>query len=501
MGAYPEASLARLGEGQPRASLDDGRNAFAKDRDRLLYTSAFRKLSGKSQVVASHELGSFHTRLTHSIKVAQLGRRVAEQLQRKQLIVGGSAEAPDADLIEFACLAHDLGHPPFGHAGESALQKALASSMRGRSETESGPEGKVLEAQRLEFGSFEGNPQTFRILTRLAHKWLPSDGETGSGIADWYGLDLTAASLDSVTKYPRTRSCEGQEKWGCYGVADSTASPGDWSALKWAREATEASLPLGDNATPSFEAQVMNWCDDVAYAVHDVDDFYQAGLIPLEQILSTENETENWESFRDGLVAKWQKKFPARTYAGSSVTADTLDYARAELIKNAPMSVTAGPFHGTNIDRRYAHRRTSELIGYFLKNIQYTGQPMLHKGKFQIASTEELTELLEIQCDMLKELIWTYVINSPNLASQQAGQKKIVIDLFSVLTEPDGVLLLPTHFRELLDERLLRVGYENETLAHLRVVSDYISSLTELQAYALHRRVTGVDPGGLRDFM
>ena len=132
---------------------DKHRSAFAQDRDRLLYSGAFRRLAGKSQVIASIEIGPFHTRLTHSLKVAQLGRRVAEQLRSRH--ERGEVVGPDPDLVEFACLAHDIGHPPFGHAGEHEMHKTL----------------NELAGSGLEFGGFEGNPQSFRIVTRLAHKW------------------------------------------------------------------------------------------------------------------------------------------------------------------------------------------------------------------------------------------------------------------------------------------------------------------------------------------
>ena len=485
------------------ATLDEGdaRADFAKDRDRLLYTSSFRRLSGKSQVVASLELGSFHTRLTHSLKVAQLGRRVAERIQRSRIDVVANVAAPDADLIEFACLAHDLGHPPFGHAGESALQEALDASLRGRFAARQQPEGKVLENQRIELGSFEGNPQSLRIVTRLAHKWLPSDGETGSEISDWFGLNLCAASIDSITKYPWTRVRENQPKWGCYGTEGSAASPGDEPILQWARTATGANPVLGEDAVPSFEAQVMNWCDDVAYAVHDVEDFFEAGLIPLESLFGANLESEDWEKFRDGVVLKWSNKPSSPTYRGARVTAEILDFARSELLRNVPTSVAAGAFHGSNLERRHAHRRTSGLIGYFLRNVSFEGEPCLHNGRLTIGATSDESDLLIIQCDMLKELIWTYVINSASLASQQSGQRKIIFDLFDALSQPNGDQLLPIHFREYLEDPLPRVGYETPILARLRVVSDYISSLTEIQAYALHRRITGIDPGGLRDLL
>jgi len=107
--------------------------------------------------------------------------------------------------------------------------------------------------------------------------------------------------------------------------------------------------------------------------------------------------------------------------------------------------------------------------------------------------------MLSLQCDLLKELIWTYVINSPDLATQQAGHRRIITDLINIHCDADGDKLLPLHYRELLEDPLRRVGYDDSLTARLRVVSDYIAALTEQHAIILHRRLTGADLGSLRD--
>jgi len=490
---YPPGAVTRRSaterQGNPPG---DHRNHFARDRDRLLYSSAFRRLSGKSQVVASLELGSFHTRLTHSIKVAQLGRRIAERFRGQN---DADGTIPDPDLIEFACLAHDLGHPPFGHAGETALQFALARRLSSPSNA-TAQQREAMSTLRSKLGSFEGNPQSHRIVSRLAHKWLPSDGEHPDDLPDWFGLDLTAASVDAVSKYPWLRTTETQAKWGCYG---SDTGLVDEPALQWARAHTGADPLLDPSANKSFEAQVMDWSDDVAYAVHDVEDFYQAGLIPLERLMvEPGTATNEWESFRDAVVNKWRERDHPKFMDGE-VSGELLDTARdglTDLMWGVPAQE---PFRGSNRDRRHAHWRTSGLLQYFLKDVRFDGQPMLHQGRFHVAGERERAQFLTIQCEMLKELIWTYVINSPSLASQQAGHRRIINDLVDVLSEPEGVFILPLQYRELLEAPLDRVGYEDDLLAHLRVVSDFVSSLTEQHAIALHRRLVGADLGSISD--
>lgn len=255
--AAPPEDPAELARRRYTEKAPATRTEAQRDRDRILYSSALLRLGHVTQV-ASPEIGHiFHSRLTHSLKVAQVARRLVERLKTLQH-KGRAAklvEVIDPDAVEAAALAHDLGHPPFGHLAEQELNAAA----RG-------------------FGGFEGNPQSFRILTRLSIRTVAQPG-----------LNLTRQTLNGILKYPWTRDLERDDrshKWGAY---DS-----DRDYFDWTRRHSELSIP-------SLEARIMDWADDVTYAVHDMDDFYRAGLVPLDRLVRLDEELSSFQSY---LAAK-----------------------------------------------------------------------------------------------------------------------------------------------------------------------------------------------------
>lgn len=236
--------------------LPQGRSLFAEDRDRILAASAFWRLRHVTQVMTPSAPGQFHNRLTHSLAVARIGRQMANALLAR---AGGAAEAAgglDSDVVEAACLAHDLGHPPFGHDAEDELDRALTAAG-------------VADG-------FEANAQSFRIVTRLAER---SDGGAG--------LNLTRATTSAILKYPWTRDESPMPgKWGVY--------ESEREALVWAR----ALMPTGSQE-PTLEAGVMDLADLVAYAVHDFEDFVRADAIPMQRLAADLGERDRFL----GLVA------------------------------------------------------------------------------------------------------------------------------------------------------------------------------------------------------
>lgn len=409
------------------AARDDLRPSGARDRDRVLYCDPFRRLLGVTQVVGAHEGLTFHNRLTHSIKVAQIARRLAENIRmtcepEKIEALGGL----DPEVAEAAALAHDIGHPPFGHATERTLDELVRHRRC--------PEG------------FEGNAQSFRVITKLAFTKNDPD--------DPPGLDLTRATLRAVLKYPWLRALDANEQ-----PAANNHRSKKWSAYETEREDFEYAMelhPAGDGQR-SLEADVMDWADDVTYAVHDLEDFYRANLIPLPTLM---------------LDAHAGSEFLAEVCSRKTLDEDIAKLAFENLkavLPNAPFAGAA-----TSIGQLSVMR--SSLITSLLQAFEID-----EEGVVKIR-TEGRT-LAEI----LKYLTYKYVIEAPGLSAQRYGHRRIIEELFDAYCDigPDGKLgtaplTTPFFGREIYQD-----------CPSARRAADFIASLTEDQAIRLYKRITG----------
>ncbi|KNC18172.1 deoxyguanosinetriphosphate triphosphohydrolase [Arthrobacter sp. RIT-PI-e] len=413
---YSPADTERWVEEPPKNSH---RTDFERDRARVLHSSALRRLGAKTQVVAPDTDDFVRTRLTHSLEVAQIGRELGRTL------------GCDPDIVDTACLAHDLGHPPFGHNGETALND-IAHAI----------------------GGFEGNAQTLRLLTRLEPKVLRADGGPA-------GLNLTRASLDAACKYPWTAAAapviagHRTTKFGAY--------EDDAPVFDWLRDGA----PEGRSC---LEAQVMDLADDISYSVHDVEDAIVAGHLQLRWMDSPDARARVV-----GYTQQWSLpgSAPAAVDAALSRLEDTVVWVRYA--------------DGTRASMAALKNMTSQLIGRFcLSAMEATrsiyGPHALTRYNAEMVVPEET--VLEIA--VMKGLATTYVMTTDQRQPLYERQREILASLVAQI-HADGDRYLEPMFAA--DWRAA-----DDDDARLRVVVDQVASLTDASALGLHERIVGPVP-------
>ncbi len=396
----------------PEPAKNTGRTAFARDRARVLHSSALRRLAAKTQVVAPGSDDFARNRLTHSLEVGQIGREL------------GSWLGADPDLVETACLAHDLGHPPFGHNGEDALDAAASSC-----------------------GGFEGNAQTLRVLTRLEGKSFAPDDGRGAGRSA--GLNLTRAALDATVKYPWPRR-DGVRKFGCY--------PDDAEVFAWLR----AGRPDGDRCV---EAQVMDFADDVAYSVHDVEDGVQAGMIELAALGSAAERAD--------LAA-----------LARAIYLSDLDGAEFAAAAAALTSLEWWPRHPDRTRRGMAALKntTSQLISRFCLAAQAASRAEHGPGPLtRYAGDLVVPRGTLVEVALLKAVAARYVMQTDAREALQARERALIAELVEALDAGAPATLDPAFAAD--------HAAAVDDGARWRVVLDQIASLSDTSAIALHARL------------
>ena len=382
-----------------------GRTEFARDRARIIHSFALRRLAAKTQVAVPWATDFPRTRLSHSLECAQVGREL------------GAALGADPDLMEGACLAHDIGHPPFGHNGEEALNQIAASC-----------------------GGFEGNAQSIRLLIRLEAKTVLPDGKS-------IGLNLTRASLDAATKYPWSR-VENARKFGVY--AD------DLEIFNWYRSGVES-------GKTSMEAQIMDWSDDVAYSVHDLEDSLVSGQIKLDQLSSD--------------LPKLFKV--ARQMYLADITESEMQSALAALQK---LSCWPRYYDGTHRSLARLKDLASQLIGRFAQAAEVATQEKYGDGDLTRYNANLVVPRAQrVEVALLKSMAGHYVINASDSQVRYGEQQRLLTELVEAILESAPNTL----------ESFFLQDWQNAQTdqARLRVVIDQVASLTDPGAVALHKRL------------
>jgi dGTPase len=407
------------------------RSQIAKDRDRLIHSSALRRLQGKSQIVGAGTSDFFRTRLTHTLECAQIGRGIAARLP--DVAWREEAENRDdfRDLVEAACLAHDLGHPPFGHNGEAALAASLMSHSGGK---------------------FEGNAQSFRVVTFLEAKEI---GLTQAGIDRWVGLNLTRSTLRGICKYPTTEDAPTPS--GKFNVYND---PFDLEYFNWVWQ--------DDPREISTAAQVMDAADDIAYGVHDFEDGVWSGMIPLHDLVAgREVATDALER----KVSERDNKRKEPLFAGVPVGG-----ALEDLLKEIATAEWARhPFERTRHGRRELKNFTAKLIHNFIHDVT--------DGDFVRPSGQ-----IRRRLDVLTGIAWVWMIERTDLATLRYGQQRIVHELFDGYWDEPAMLPRQDEWREVQEASAEQCGRWPEKA---RLIRDHIAGMTDAYAVEVHREMYG----------
>jgi dGTPase len=371
------------------AKADEERSPFEIDRARIIHSAAFRRLQGKTQVFAPGLDDFLRTRLTHSVEAAQIGKGLALRL------------GADPDLIEAVCLAHDLGHPPFGHTGEDALNRCMR-----------------------DFGGFEGNAQNLRSICKLSTKFMEYDG-----------LNLTRATIDGILKY-KLPYTPGRNKF-YYGDNQPLV---DWACR------------YGDTTARSFECQIMDWADEIAYSVHDLEDGMKVGMITTNRLLYTPGIRESlgeehleWVLEHVGFVEKQtaaRDRKAARKVLTSLLISEFINASSREEVEVSP--------------------ETSVRYRYRLK---------IDKKQSQ-------------RCSVLKKVMFRLIVEDARVAIHENKAERIIEGLFKVFSalEPKTAFLFPDDFRD----EWLQAQTEDE---RVRIACDYIAGMTDAYAEAIYARL------------
>jgi dGTPase len=407
---YDAPDLARFA---PEPAKREGRTAFARDRARVVHSAALRRLAFKTQVVGPGSDDFVRNRLTHSLEVAQVGREL------------GKALGCDPDVVDAACLAHDLGHPPFGHNGESALD-AVAGPC----------------------GGFEGNAQTLRVLTRLEPKVVDADGRSA-------GLNLTRASLDAATKYPWPRSqapaagAAGTTKFGVY--------PDDLAVFGWLREGAPARRRC-------LEAQVMDFADDVAYSVHDVEDAVVAGRVDPAWLADGDVRARVGALVRDWYDPRFDQP--------------RLDEAVTRLM-SLPWWVSG--YDGSRAAGAALKDLTSQLIGRFCAAVEHATHAAHGRGSLtRYAAELVVPDPVRDEVLVLKGVAAVFVMVADDRRGEYERQRQVLSELVAELAQraPSGLEpAFAADWRQAGDDA-----------QRLRVVVDQVASLTDGSALDWHHR-------------
>ncbi|SIO56145.1 dGTPase [Bradyrhizobium erythrophlei] len=459
------------------------RSQFRRDYARLIHCPSFRRLQGKAQLFPCQESDFFRNRMSHSLEVAQIAKSIAIKLNDEHDYF--KTNNINTDLIEFAGLAHDVGHPPFGHNGEAQLDRHM-----------------------IEYGGFEGNAQTLRILSRLEKKQTTTYPQTNeipqpfiNGQDYRLGLNLTYRSLASILKYDREipRNTDARrnalnEKHAVKGYCFS-----ERDLVVQIREHVVGKNFEGEMKT--IECSIMDIADDIAYSTYDLEDAFKGGFLTPLSIIAMP------DAAKSPIVAKVKRRIDAnyghlpvqdrqftlaeynttlrRIFAGvlnveipESLAAEGLDMDQYNALV---VSVTASTSENLCRNGYYRTEFTSQLVGRFIRAVE-----VCHFDEFRpVLSKVRLAIEAFVAVEVLKTLPFEAVIMSSRLKSAENRGQWVIEQIFGELKDDGGYLLMPE------DWRLLIEANPGDTAWKQRSICDYIAGMTDAYCLEFYERILG----------
>ncbi len=457
------------------------RSCWRHDYARIIHSSAFRRLQGKTQLFPNHESDFFRNRLTHSLEVAQIAKSIAQKINLENRNFSASEKTKiNPDIVEAAALVHDIGHPPFGHNGEKALDEKMKK-----------------------YGGFEGNAQTIRILCKLEKKEV-RDGIKSGEMPDClgslgedlrYGLNLTARVLGAALKYdneiPYIRESNSELNKGYYATEAAT--------VKFIKESILGKKYKDFSGKfKTIECCIMDIADDISYSTYDFEDALKGGFLNPLQIMASPQEI--LEKVAKKVEERIKKAFPNESEENKKFTPNDAIGISISLFKplyeNIPKEIaksnlkdkyinsvaTAVLFWKTtkqNAENGYLRTRlTSRLVGRFIDGVkvQYNKDyPELSKAFLDLQTFKEV--------EVLKNFAFESVIMSSRLKLAEHRGQDIVAKIFDALASDRGHMLMPDDYKDLYTHIN---GAEK-----MRVICDFIAGMTDKYALEFYNRLYG----------
>ncbi len=436
--------------------VESYRSPYRRDYARIIHSHSFRRLQGKQQLYPGLESDFFRSRLTHSLEVAQIAKSIGISINAQDPQLKAAGVEISLDLLEIAGVAHDIGHPPFGHKGESALDKLMKP-----------------------YGGFEGNAQTIRVLTALEKKF--KDGNR-------VGLNLTARSIAAVLKYDAEIKIDRSE--------DDKLAKGYYHFDRDLINNVKTSV-LGTTYTGTFETiecSIMNLADDIAYSVFDFEDGLKAGFYTLFDFIYSHDLTNPNNIFEKVAQKLIDRKIETATASGVYKTIEKVIYYLLgipelpkeviDLGEEAVQRATNAYYYSMNLaygnDGYLRTQASSHLIGKFIRGIEFE-----YNSKIPQLSTVSLKPEILLEVETLKQFVYVYMVNSPRILISETRGFDIVTEVFKSISEKPR--LLP-------QENYNFYCSAKDDVSRMRIICDFVSGMTDRYAIEFYGRLKSMDP-------